>query len=280
MSQSVSVPDQERPPNRPAAAFAAYVAALMLLACWRALRRRPTRATVGDALACVPAPNLERPAAAVRTSKSLSRHFASFDRNGDEMIDVPQADRAAQRCPMARVPSGDDGTGASPLARPPDRTCGIGADRAARRGDSRAADGGRGAVTCASATRAGTAVVLADGRRDASASTGCRRRRCGSRARSSMLVQRCTSAHSPSSRADTPIGSMDPARSAARSPGTSSSTCRLQRQFGQWLWCWVPGVSTGHRGGSGGSGSFPLRGGGHGYGDGSCARGATSRNLR
>ena len=58
-------------------------------------------------------------------------------------------------------------------------------------------------------------------------------------------VQRCTSAHSPSSRTETLIGSIEPEQSAARSPGTSSSTCRLQRQFGQWLRCCVPGAAMG-----------------------------------
>jgi hypothetical protein len=58
-------------------------------------------------------------------------------------------------------------------------------------------------------------------------------------------VQRCTSAHSPSSRVDTPIGSIDPEQSASRSPGTSSSTWRLHRQFGQWLRCCVPGADIG-----------------------------------
>jgi hypothetical protein len=36
---------------------------------------------------------------------------------------------------------------------------------------------------------------------------------------------------------------MDEPQSAARSPGVLS-TCRLHRQFGQWLRCSVPGAST------------------------------------
>jgi hypothetical protein len=45
--------------------------------------------------------------------------------------------------------------------------------------------------------------------------------------------QRWMSAHSPLSRTQTAIGSIEPAHPAARSPGTWSSTCWLQRQLGQ-----------------------------------------------
>ena len=44
---------------------------------------------MGVALACVPAPNLERSAAAVRTSKSLSRHFVWCDHGGGAAVIVP-----------------------------------------------------------------------------------------------------------------------------------------------------------------------------------------------
>ena len=56
-------------------------------------------------------------------------------------------------------------------------------------------------------------------------------------------LQRCTSAHSPSARTHTPIGSIDAPQSAARSPGELASTCLLQRQVGQWFRCSVPGAS-------------------------------------
>ncbi len=47
-------------------------------------------------------------------------------------------------------------------------------------------------------------------------------------------LQRCMIAHSPPLRTQTATGSMMPPQSAARSPG-SMSTCRLERQLGQWL---------------------------------------------
>ena len=46
--------------------------------------------------------------------------------------------------------------------------------------------------------------------------------------------QRWMMAHSPPLRTHTPMGSMTPPQSEARSPG-SSSTWRLVRQLGQWL---------------------------------------------
>ena len=46
--------------------------------------------------------------------------------------------------------------------------------------------------------------------------------------------QRWTMAHSPPLRTQTATGSITPPQADALSPG-SSSTCRLQRQFGQWL---------------------------------------------
>src|SRR3954453_11817721 len=58
-------------------------------------------------------------------------------------------------------------------------------------------------------------------------------------------VQRCTSAHSPPVRTETAIGSIAPAQPAARSPGTSASTWRRQRELGQWLRCFVPGALPG-----------------------------------
>ena len=57
--------------------------------------------------------------------------------------------------------------------------------------------------------------------------------------------QRWTSAHSPSSRTWTAIGSMAPAHAAARSPGTTASRCTLHRHVGQWLRWLVPGASPG-----------------------------------
>ena len=49
-------------------------------------------------------------------------------------------------------------------------------------------------------------------------------------------------AHSPPRRTQTATGSMIPPQSASRSPG-SMSTCRLARQFGQWLRWLLPALS-------------------------------------
>lgn len=54
--------------------------------------------------------------------------------------------------------------------------------------------------------------------------------------------QRWMSAHSPFLRTQTATGSMTPPQSAARSPGVMS-TCRLHRQFGQWLRWLLPAPS-------------------------------------
>ncbi len=51
---------------------------------------------------------------------------------------------------------------------------------------------------------------------------------------SPQRLQRWMIAHSPLLRTHTAMGSMTPPQSEARSPG-SMSTCKLQRQFGQWL---------------------------------------------
>lgn len=56
------------------------------------------------------------------------------------------------------------------------------------------------------------------------------------------LRQRWMMAHSPLPRTHTAIGSMMPPQSASRSPG-SISTCRLERQLGQWLRWSVPAAS-------------------------------------
>jgi hypothetical protein len=96
-----------------------------------------------------------------------------------------------------------------------------------------------------------------------------------------QAVQRCTSAHSPSSRAETPIvlhrcGTVRRAVAGevvidVQAPKTIRAVIAM---FG------ARGPRSGRRGDSGGIGSFPLHGGGHGHGDGACARSATSRNLR
>ena len=54
--------------------------------------------------------------------------------------------------------------------------------------------------------------------------------------------QRWTMAHSPPFRTQTATGSISPPQSDALSPG-SSSTCRLHRQFGQWLRWALPAPS-------------------------------------
>ena len=51
--------------------------------------------------------------------------------------------------------------------------------------------------------------------------------------------QRWIMAHSPPLRTHTATGSISPPQSLSRSPG-SVSTCRLARQFGQWLRCALP----------------------------------------
>ena len=55
-------------------------------------------------------------------------------------------------------------------------------------------------------------------------------------------LQRCMIAHSPPFRTQTATGSIIPPQSLSRSPG-SISTCRLDRQFGQWLRCELPAFS-------------------------------------
>ena len=52
--------------------------------------------------------------------------------------------------------------------------------------------------------------------------------------RAPQRLQRWMMAHSPFFRTQTAMGSMIPPQSEARSPG-SMSTCRLERQLGQWL---------------------------------------------
>ena len=54
--------------------------------------------------------------------------------------------------------------------------------------------------------------------------------------------QRWTMAHSPPLRTQTATGSINPPQADALSPGPSS-TCRLQRQFGQWLQWVLPAPS-------------------------------------
>ena len=54
--------------------------------------------------------------------------------------------------------------------------------------------------------------------------------------------QRWTMAHSPPLRTQTATGSINPPQADALSPGPSS-TCRLQRQFGQWLRWVLPAPS-------------------------------------
>lgn len=53
------------------------------------------------------------------------------------------------------------------------------------------------------------------------------------------MRQRWTIAHSPFFLTQTAMGSIMPPQSAALSPG-SISTCRLERQFGQWFLCSLP----------------------------------------
>ena len=53
---------------------------------------------------------------------------------------------------------------------------------------------------------------------------------------------RWMTAHSPPLRTQTPMGSIIPPQSEARSPG-SSSTWRLHRQLGQWLRWALPAAS-------------------------------------
>ena len=55
-------------------------------------------------------------------------------------------------------------------------------------------------------------------------------------------LHRWMTARSPPLRTHTATGSMMPPQSDALSPG-STSTCRLLRQFGQWLRCWLPAFS-------------------------------------
>ena len=58
-------------------------------------------------------------------------------------------------------------------------------------------------------------------------------------------LQRWMTAHSPPRRTQTAMGSMMPPQSDARSPG-STSTCRLERQLGQWLRWSLPAFSGVH----------------------------------
>ena len=55
-------------------------------------------------------------------------------------------------------------------------------------------------------------------------------------------LQRWMIAHSPPLRTQTATGSMMPPQSLSRSPG-SMSTCRLDKQFGQWLRWSLPAFS-------------------------------------
>ena len=56
------------------------------------------------------------------------------------------------------------------------------------------------------------------------------------------LLHRWMIAHSPPLRTQTATGSMMPPQSLSRSPG-SMSTCRLDKQFGQWLRWSLPAFS-------------------------------------
>ena len=63
--------------------------------------------------------------------------------------------------------------------------------------------------------------------------------------RAPHMRQRWTIAHSPFFLTQTAMGSIMPPQSAALSPG-SISTCRLERQFGQWFLCSLPYSAPAH----------------------------------